>query len=58
MRATASQDTILEGAFVPDQHVIRKRGPGFAGADEFILTMFACFESTIANIYSSRPEAD
>ena len=31
MRATASQDTILEGAFVPDQYVIRKRGAGFAG---------------------------
>lgn len=56
MRATASQDTILEGAFVPDQYVIRRRGPGFAGADEFILTMFACFESTIANIYIGLAE--
>jgi len=31
MRATASQDTILEGAFVPDKYVIRTRKPGFAG---------------------------
>ena len=41
---------------MPDQYVIRKRGPGFAGADEFILTMFACFESTIANIYIGLAE--
>ena len=56
MRATASQDTILEGVFVPDRHVIRTRGPGFAGADEFILTMFAWFEPTIANIYIGLAE--
>ena len=51
MRATASHDTILDGAFVPDRYIIRTRAPGFAGADEFILTMFGCFEPTIANIY-------
>ncbi len=32
MRATASQDTVIEGAFVPDRHVIRVTKPGFAGA--------------------------
>jgi alkylation response protein AidB-like acyl-CoA dehydrogenase len=51
MRATASQDTILEGAFVPDRYVIRTRGPGFAGADEFVLTMFGWAEPLFANIY-------
>jgi alkylation response protein AidB-like acyl-CoA dehydrogenase len=56
MRATASQDTILEGAFVPDRHVIRTRGPGFAGADEFILTMFAWAEPMFANIYIGLAE--
>ena len=56
MRATASQDTVLEGAFVPHRHVIRTRGPGFAGADEFILTMFGRFEPTIANIYIGLAE--
>ena len=56
MRATASQDTVLEGAFVPHRYVIRTRGPGFAGADEFILTMFGRFEPTIANIYIGLAE--
>ena len=37
MRATASHDTVIEGAFVPDRHVIRVVKPGFAGADEFVL---------------------
>jgi alkylation response protein AidB-like acyl-CoA dehydrogenase len=56
MRATASQDTILEGAFVPDRYVIRTRKPGFAGADEFILTLFARFQSTMASIYIGLAE--
>jgi alkylation response protein AidB-like acyl-CoA dehydrogenase len=56
MRATSSQDTLLEGAFVPDRYVIRTRNPGFTGADEFILTLFARFEPTIANIYIGLAE--
>lgn len=56
MRATASQDTILEGAFVPDRCVIRTRKPGFAGADAFVLALFGLFEPTIANIYIGLAE--
>jgi alkylation response protein AidB-like acyl-CoA dehydrogenase len=56
MRATASQDTILEGALVPDRYVIRTRKPGFAGADAFVLTLFALFQPTIANIYIGLAE--
>jgi alkylation response protein AidB-like acyl-CoA dehydrogenase len=56
MRATASQDTVLEGAIVPDRHVIRVTKPGFAGADDFILTIFGRFEPTIANIYIGLAE--
>jgi alkylation response protein AidB-like acyl-CoA dehydrogenase len=56
MRATASQDTVIEGAFVPDRYVIRVRRPGFAGADDFILTLFGRFEPTIANIYIGLAE--
>jgi alkylation response protein AidB-like acyl-CoA dehydrogenase len=56
MRATSSQDTLLEGAFVPDRYVIRTRKPGFAGADEFILTLFGRFEPSIANIYIGLAE--
>jgi alkylation response protein AidB-like acyl-CoA dehydrogenase len=51
MRATSSQDTVLEGAFVPDDRVLSTRKPGFAGADEYVLTIFGRFEPTIANIY-------
>jgi alkylation response protein AidB-like acyl-CoA dehydrogenase len=51
MRATRSDDTILEGAFVPDKYIVRVRPPGFAGADAFILTMFAWAEPLFANIY-------
>lgn len=51
MRATRSDDTILEGAFVPDKYIIRVRPPGFAGADAFILTLFAWAEPMFANIY-------
>jgi alkylation response protein AidB-like acyl-CoA dehydrogenase len=56
MRATSSQDTILEGAFVADRHVISVRKPGFAGANAFVLTMFGRFEPTIANIYIGLAE--
>jgi alkylation response protein AidB-like acyl-CoA dehydrogenase len=51
MRATASHDTLLEGVFVPDRHVISVRKPGFAGANAYVLTIFGRFEPTIANIY-------
>jgi alkylation response protein AidB-like acyl-CoA dehydrogenase len=51
MRATRSDDTVLEGAFVPDRYVVRVRPPGFAGADLFVLTLFAWAEPTFANIY-------
>src|SRR5262249_624750 len=51
MRATASQDTVIEGAFVPDQHVIRTTKPGLAGADDYTLTIFGRFEPMFANIY-------
>jgi alkylation response protein AidB-like acyl-CoA dehydrogenase len=56
MRATSSQDTILEGAFVADRHVISVRKPGFAGANAFLLTMFGRFEPTTANIYIGLAE--
>jgi alkylation response protein AidB-like acyl-CoA dehydrogenase len=51
MRATASQDTMLQGAFVPDQHIARVVAPGFAGADLFVLAIFAWALIGFANIY-------
>jgi alkylation response protein AidB-like acyl-CoA dehydrogenase len=51
MRATASQDTVLEGAFVPDQYVARVVPPDFAGADLFVLAIFVWAEPTFGSIY-------
>ena len=51
MRATASHDTVIDGAFVPDKHIIRMTKPGFAGANDYILTIFGRFEPMFANIY-------
>jgi len=51
MRATASQDTVLEGAFVPDRHVGRVVSPDFAGADLFVLAVFVWAEPTFGSIY-------
>jgi alkylation response protein AidB-like acyl-CoA dehydrogenase len=51
MRATRSDDTILEGAFVPDRYIPRVVPAGLAGADLFVLGIFAWAEPTFANIY-------
>lgn len=51
MRATASQDTVLQGAFVPDQYIARVVRPGFAGTDLFILAIFAWALIGFANVY-------
>ena len=41
MRATRSDDTILEGAVVPDRYVARVVPAGAAGIDPFVLGLFA-----------------
>ncbi|MGQ0826426.1 MAG: acyl-CoA dehydrogenase family protein [Actinomycetota bacterium] len=51
MRATRSDDTILDGAFVPDKYVARTNAAGLAGADEFVLAVFAWVQSTFGSIY-------
>jgi hypothetical protein len=51
MRATRSDDTLLDGAFVPDRYVARVVPPGFAGADLYILAVFGWGEPTFANVY-------
>jgi len=51
MRATRSDDTILEGAFVPDKYVARVVPMGFAGADLFVLGIFAWALLGFANVY-------
>jgi alkylation response protein AidB-like acyl-CoA dehydrogenase len=51
MRATRSDDTILEGAFVPDKYIARVVPMGFAGADLFVLGIFAWALLGFANVY-------
>jgi alkylation response protein AidB-like acyl-CoA dehydrogenase len=56
MRATKSDDTILEGAFVPDDYVGRVVPAGLAGADAFVLGVFAWAEPLFASIYTGIAE--
>ncbi len=51
MRATRSDDTVLEGAFVPDRYVARVVPAGPAGLDPFVLSIFARALLGFANIY-------
>lgn len=51
MRATRSDDTVIDGAIVPDKYIARVVPAGFAGADLFVLGIFAWAEPTFANIY-------
>lgn len=53
MRATRSDDTILKGAFVPDRFIVRVLPAGFAGADLFVLGIFAWAEPTFGHIYTA-----
>ncbi|MGZ6994715.1 MAG: acyl-CoA dehydrogenase family protein [Acidimicrobiia bacterium] len=56
MRATQSEDTILDGAFIPDRYIARVVPAGFAGADLFVLGIFAWAECTFASIYTGIAE--
>jgi len=51
MRATRSDDTVLEGAFVPDKYIARVVPAGLAGADYFVLSIFAWALMGFSNIY-------
>lgn len=51
MRATRSDDTVLEGAFVPDERISRVVAAGAAGLDAFVLGIFAWALVAFGNIY-------
>jgi len=51
MRATRSDDTILDGVFVPDRFVVRVVPAGAAGIDPFVLGLFAWALLGFGNIY-------
>jgi alkylation response protein AidB-like acyl-CoA dehydrogenase len=51
MRATRSDDTVLENAFVPDGYIARVIPAGAAGIDPFVLGIFAWALMGFGNIY-------
>ena len=51
MRATQSDDTILDGVFVADRHIARVVPAGAAGIDLFVLGVFAWALLGFGNIY-------
>jgi alkylation response protein AidB-like acyl-CoA dehydrogenase len=51
MRATRSDDTILDGAFVPDRYIARVVPAGAGGLDAFVLGVFAWALMGFGNIY-------
>jgi alkylation response protein AidB-like acyl-CoA dehydrogenase len=51
MRATRSDDTVLDGAFVPDRYIARVVPAGAAGIDHFVLGVFAWALLGFGNIY-------
>lgn len=51
MRATRSDDTVLENVFVPDRYIARVVPSGGAGVDAFILSLFAWGLMGFGNIY-------
>jgi alkylation response protein AidB-like acyl-CoA dehydrogenase len=51
MRATRSDDTILENAFVPDRYIARVVPAGGAGIDHFVLGVLAWALMGFGNVY-------
>jgi alkylation response protein AidB-like acyl-CoA dehydrogenase len=51
MRATRSDDTLLEDAFVPDERIARVVPAGAAGMDAFVLGVFAWGLIGFGNVY-------
>src|SRR5579862_5386736 len=51
MRATRSDDTLLEKAFIPDRYVARVVPAGGAGLDHFVGAMFAWALLGFGNVY-------
>ena len=51
MRATRSDDTVLDGAFIPDKYIARVVPAGVAGVDMFILGFFSWALVGFGNIY-------
>ena len=51
MRATRSDDTVLDRAFVPDQYIARVVPAGAAGVESFVIGFFTWALVNFANVY-------
>ncbi len=51
MRATRSDDTVLNGVFVPEELIVRKLPTCFKGMDAFVLGIFVWALIGFANVY-------
>ena len=51
MRATRSDDTVLENVFIPDRYIARVVPAGGAGVDAFVLSLFAWGRMGFAKVY-------
>lgn len=51
MRATRSDDTLLNGVIIPDKYIVRKVSAGFKGIDGFVLGIFSWALIGFGNIY-------
>ena len=56
MRATRSDDTVIDGAFIPDSYIARVVPAGLGGVDGFVLGIFAWAEATFGSIYLGLAE--
>lgn len=56
MRATRSDDTLLEGAFVSNRYIVRVLPAGLAGADLCVLAIFAWAQINFGAIYLAIAE--
>ena len=56
MRATGSEDTVLDGAFIPDDRIVRIVPAGAAGVDLFVLGIFAWALAGFASVYLGLSE--
>jgi alkylation response protein AidB-like acyl-CoA dehydrogenase len=56
MRATRSDDTILNEVFIPDQYIARSLPTGFAGIDPFVLGIFAWALIGFGNVYYGQAQ--
>jgi len=56
MRATRSDDTLLNEVFIPDQYIARSLPTGFAGIDPFVLGIFAWGLIGFGNVYYGQAQ--